>query len=75
MLIDVEQLGQLVAIDDGLSDDDLTAAVGAGRQQVALGADGPGECGHQLLADGVERRVGHLGKQLDEVVVDQSRSL
>ena len=31
------------------------------------------EAGDQLLADGVQRRVGHLGEQLAEVVVEQPR--
>ncbi len=40
-------------------------------EQVGLGPDGGGQRRHQLLADGVERRVGHLGEQLGEVVVEQ----
>ena len=42
-------------------------------EQVALGADAAAESGDQLLADGVERRVGDLGEQLREVVEQQPR--
>jgi hypothetical protein len=40
-------------------------------RQVALRADRRAQAGHQLLPDGVQRRVGDLGEQLVEVVVEQ----
>ena len=46
-----------------------------GLEQVALRADRGRQRGHQLLADGVERRVGHLGEELGEVVVEQPRAV
>ena len=71
VLVDVEELGQLLVGEDGPGHDDLVAAVRLGRQQVALRADGARQRRHQLLADGVEGRVGDLGEQLLEVVVQQ----
>ena len=71
VLVDVEQLGQVVVVDDRHGQDDLAARVGGGLEQVGLGAEGGHQRGDQLLADGVERRVGHLGEQLGEVVVEE----
>ena len=51
--------------------DDLVAAGRLGGEQVALRADGARQRRDQLLADGIEGRVGHLGEQLLEVVVQQ----
>ena len=45
---------------------------GPGVEEVALGPDRGRQGGHQLLADGVEGRVGHLGEELGEVVVEQA---
>ena len=45
---------------------------GPGVEQVALGPDGGPEGGDQLFADGVEGRVGHLGEELGEVVVEHA---
>ena len=44
-------------------------------EQVELRADRAGQRGHHLLADRVERRVGHLREQLGEVVEQQPRAL
>ena len=71
VLVDVQELGQLLVGEDRPGHDDLVAAVGLGCEQVALRADGAGQRGHQLLPDGIEGRVGHLGEQLLEVVVQQ----
>ncbi len=73
--VDVPDLGQLVVVDHRPRDDDLPAGCGAGGQQVQLRADRPGQRGHHLLADRVQRRVGDLGKQLAEVVEQQARTL
>ena len=72
VLVDVHQLGQVVAIDDRQRQHDLAARALARLEQVGLGADGGRERRHQLLADGVERGVGHLGEELGEVVVEEA---
>ena len=72
VVVDVEELGQLVVGDDRVGEHHLPARRRAGAQQVALGADGAAHRGDQLLADGVERRVGDLGEQLLEVVEQQA---
>ena len=46
---------------------------GVRLEEVGLGADRARQRGHQLLADRVQRRVGHLGEQLGEVVEEQPR--
>ncbi len=69
--VDPDQLGQLVAVQDRVVDDDLPARVRAGRQQVGLGPHGGRERRHEFLADRVQRRVRHLGEQLREVVEQQ----
>ena len=75
VLVDVHELGQVVAVDHGQRQQDLPARALAGREQVRLGSDGGRQRGDQLLADGVERRVGHLGEELGEVVVEQPRAI
>ena len=72
VLVDVHQLGQVVAVDHRQRQQDLAARAAARLEQVGLGPDGGRQRGHQLLADGVERRVGHLGEELGEVVVEQA---
>jgi hypothetical protein len=70
VVVDVEELGQLVVGDDRVGSTIWRHESGVGLEQVALGA----EVAHgrdQLLADGVERRVGDLGEQLGEVVEQQ----
>ena len=42
-----------------------------GSSRLASGPIEPCQRGHQLLADRVQRRVGHLGEQLGEVVEEQ----
>ncbi len=71
VLVDVEELGQLLVGKDRAGHDDLVAAVGLRGEEVALRSDGARQRGHQLLADGVEGRVGDLGEQLLKVVVQQ----
>ena len=70
--VDVDDLGQLVVVEHRKGQDQLADVGRAGRKGVTLGADHGAERGDELLADGVERRVGHLGKELAEVVEDQS---
>ena len=73
VVVDVEELGQLVVGDDRVGQHHLSARRRPGAQQVALGADRAAHRGHELLADGVERRVGDLCEQLLEVVEQQAR--
>ena len=75
VVVDVQDLGQLVVVDDRERQEHLPAGRRHGLQQVLLRAEGAAEAGHQLLADGVQRRVGHLGEQLAEVVVEQPRAV
>ena len=51
---------------------ELAAVAGRLLKQVLLRADGGFQRGDQLFADGVERRIGHLGKELLEIVVEQA---
>ena len=48
---------------------------GRGSSRLPSGPDRRAHRRHQLLADGVERRVGHLREQLLEVVVEQPRPI
>ncbi|EWC59048.1 hypothetical protein UO65_5657 [Actinokineospora spheciospongiae] len=72
VVVGVRQLGQLVVVDHRVGQRDAAAGVRARGQQVRLGADQRAQRGHQLLADGVQRRVGHLGEELAEVVEQRS---
>ena len=72
--VDVDELGQLVVVDDRERQLDLHARLRAGLEQVGLGADGGRQRGDELLADGVERRVGDLREQLLEVVEQHARA-
>ena len=75
VLVDVGQLGQVVVVDHRVGQDDLSARRRRGLEQVALGPELGAARGDELLADGVERRVGHLGEQLGEVVEEQAGPL
>ena len=72
-LVDVAQLRQLVVVDDRVLDLDLPARLRPRIEQIALRPDRRGHRGHELFADRVERRVGHLREELLEVVVQQPR--
>ena len=75
VLVHVEDLRQLLVGEDGARQHDLATRAGLGVQHVALRTDARGHRRHELLADGVQRRVGHLREQLLEVVEQQSRPL
>ena len=64
VVVDVEELGQLVVREDRRRHDDLPARCRRRVEQVALGAERRRQARHQLLADGVEGRVRHLGEEL-----------
>jgi hypothetical protein len=72
---DVLDLGQLVVVDHREVEDDLAGVLGSGRQQVALRAEPEAQRRDDLLADGVERRVGDLRERLGEVVEEQAGAL
>ncbi len=71
VVVDVDDLVQLIAAEDGEGQHDLAAGRRARFEQVAFRAGGGFQRGHQLLPDRVQRRVGDLGEQLGEVVEDQ----
>jgi len=68
VIVDVQDLGELVVVDDRERKHDLTAVRRGRLEHIALGPDDARQRGDDLLADGVERRVRHLGEQLREVV-------
>ena len=65
--VELLELGQFVVVEDRRVQRDLATALGRRHQQVALAPGAGQDRGHQLLADCVERRVGHLREQLLEV--------
>ena len=73
--VEVDQLGQFVVAQNRLRHDDLATGVLVRVEQVALRPDRALQTGHHLFADGVQRRVGHLGEQLLEVVEQHPRAL
>ena len=74
-IVQMQELGQIVVRDDRRVDLDVVARPCIGREQVGLGSQGRTHVGDQLLADGVERRIGHLGEELLEIVVEQPRAI
>ena len=71
--VEVAQLLQLLVAEHRRGQADLARRGGRRLQQVPLGADGGVDRHDDLFADGVHRRVGHLGEQLLEVAVEQLR--
>ena len=71
--VDVPDLGQVVVVEHGERQHDLATGGRGGVEQVRLRPDGSRQRRDQLLADGVERRVGHLREHLREVVEQQPR--
>ena len=74
LTVDLDQSAQVVVVQDRAGQHDLAGRLRRRVQQVALAADALTEAGDDLLADGVQRRVGHLREQLLEVVEQQSRA-
>ena len=71
VVVDVDDLVELVVVEHRPAQHDL-AAGGRGRlEEVLLGAHHAGHGGDDFFADRIKRRVGHLGEELDEVVVEQ----
>ncbi len=69
----MDELGQLVVVDHRERQGDAAAGGRGGGEQVALGAEGGDQRGDELLADGVQRRVGDLREELGEVVEEEAR--
>ena len=74
-VLDVDEAGQLLVGQHGVVDEDLPAGLRPGVQQVALRSEPAVDRGDDLLPDGVQWRVGHLGEQLLEVVEQHPRAL
>ena len=71
VVVNVNDLAQLVAVDDREGQHHLAARRRARLEEVAFRAGGGLQRGDQLLADRVQRRVGDLREQLGEVVEEQ----
>ena len=71
VVVDVDDLVELVVVEYGPAQHDLPAGRGGRLEEVLLGSHDAGHRGDDLFADGVQRRVGHLGEEFDEVVVEQ----
>ena len=74
-IVDVDEFVEFVVVEDRPAQHDLTARRRRGFEQVLLGAHDARHRGDHLFTDGVEGRIGHLGEQFDEVVVEQLRAL
>ncbi len=72
-LVDVFELGEFLVGQDRRLQLDEIAARRLGLEQIALGADGRLGRGDEFLADAVDRRIGDLGEELLEIVVEQLR--
>ncbi|CAB4704754.1 unannotated protein [freshwater metagenome] len=75
VIVDVDDLGQIVVVDDRKRQHELTTTVRPRCQQVGLGTDCRADRGDDLFTDRVEWRVGDLREQLLEVVEQQTRAL
>jgi hypothetical protein len=73
-VVDVDDLGEFVVVDDRERQHELTTALRSRFEQVVLGPDGGADSRHDLFPDRVERRVGDLCEQLLEVVEEQTRA-
>ena len=73
--VDTDELGELVVVEHRVANEDLATRLRARVEQVAFGADRAADRSDQLLANGVERRVGHLRELLREVVVEHAAAV
>ncbi len=73
--LEVLDLGELVVVDHGEVEQDLTRVLRSGVEQVALGPEPQLHRGDDLFADRVQRRVRHLREGLGEVVEEQARTV
>jgi len=72
-LVEAADLGEFLVGEDGPLDLDAAAGRGLRVQQIALGAEAGLGGDDDLLADGVDRRVGDLREELLEVIVEETR--
>jgi hypothetical protein len=75
VVVDVDDLGEFVVVDDRERQRQLTTALRTWGEQVALGSDRRRHRRDDLFADRVQRRIRHLREELLEVVEQQSWSL
>ncbi len=69
--VDVDDPRQLVVVEHRPRQHDLPTRRGRGFEQILLGAHHAAQRRHDLLPDRIQRRVGDLREQFDEVVVEQ----
>ena len=69
----MKDLGQFVVVDDRKVEHEFAGVLRGCLQQVRLGADRVAHRRDNLLADGVQGRVRHLGEHLREVVEEHLR--
>ncbi len=70
-MLDVLDLVQVIVRDHRVLDLELFAVLGPDLEDVAVLPNGQADVGDDLLADPVQGRIGHLGEELLEVVVEQ----
>jgi hypothetical protein len=75
LLREVDERGEVLVVDDGVRQVHLEDVLRPVGQQVALAADAHAHGGDERLADRVQRRIGHLGEALGEVVEEQPGTL
>ena len=71
VVVDVDDLVEFVVVQYGPAQHDLAAGRRGRFEEVLLGPHDAGHGGDDRFADGVQRWVGHLGEEFDEVVVEQ----
>ena len=71
--LDFTEPGERLVVDERAVEADHAAALRSGSEQVALGAEEGFRGGDELLADAVERRVGDLGEDLLEILIEMLR--
>jgi hypothetical protein len=70
--LDARMAARSAGVRMGCSSVQLAAVQGRFGKEVVLATDGGGQGRDQFLPDGVQGRVGHLGEQLAEIVVEQA---
>ena len=71
----MDDLGQFVVVDHREGQHELTTTVRTRSQQVGFRPDGGADARDHFFTNRIERRVGHLGEQLLEVIEQQPRTL
>jgi hypothetical protein len=72
-LVEAADLGELLVGEDGPLQLDAAAGQRIGVEQIALGTEAGLGGGDDLLANGINRRIGDLCEELLEIVVEQAR--